>query len=136
MPDDQTARHDTGDENNHRGKNDLPGIHQTESGDCAWSTAARTVFSNSWDKSVVEVLPAGEKNDQAPNSNMIPMHGPAARQRARAHKDQASGAGRSLRCAMIRFSKAYGTFSLMGRERATAISFRSNSPSFIIPPSC
>ena len=47
MPDHQTARHHTGDENNHRGKNDLPGVHQTESFDCAWSTAARTVFSNS-----------------------------------------------------------------------------------------
>jgi len=94
-----------GPEDDDGGEDDFPGIHQLESGEVSWLTAASTVLSSSWDKSVVEVT-AGRKADQPASNSMMPTHGAAARQSARAHRLKVSGRRWTVKSAMIRFSKA------------------------------
>src|SRR5258708_2656371 len=131
--DEQTAGHHARAENNHRGQDDFPGVHRTASAAGSWSTAASTVFSNSWDRSLEGVLPAGAKNDQALSSSMIATQGAAAHHNPRAHTAQRSVTGHAPSRAMMRCSNAYGTRSLGGLARAAAISLRLSSATFIEP---
>src|ERR1041385_110816 len=132
MPDEQAAGHYSRAEDDHRRKDDLPGVHQLTWAACSWTAAASRVLSSSCERSF-EVAGAVAKKVQALKRSVMATHGTAARQRAEAQAPHMSTTRWPLNRAMIRFSKAYGTLSLGGLERAAAMSFFCNPVIFIQP---
>src|SRR5438270_3033254 len=100
--------------------------------DCVWSctAAARTVLSRSCERSLMGARLLANKV-HAVNSTVMATQGTAARQRAAAQAAHKSVTCALVRWAMTRFSKAKGTLSLGGWDRAAAISFLCNSVTFI-----
>lgn len=91
------------------------------------------MFSNVCERSwegVAEVV-VGVKNVHAPNNNETTTHDSAARQSPRTHKSRLRFAPRAASNAVMRFSNAYGTRSLITSARAAAINFFWNSSKFI-----
>jgi len=100
----QPASDYTGPEDDDRGKNYFPGVHQVESEDWSCSTAASTVFSMACERSLEAGFVDGVKNDHALKSTVIATQGTVARHNAPAQKPHWSRVG--LSPAIIRFSKA------------------------------
>jgi hypothetical protein len=105
---------------NHDGReNDAPGFHWAWS---LWSTDAKSVFSKFCVRSSL-LLAAGLKNAHAPHSNAMTAQEAAARHNPRTHNTMLSVGVIEGTSAMIRFSNAYGTWSLGVWARAAAINF-------------